>query len=124
MSKTGCRADSSPSGLPAGRRVSYCPLFSKGLGGFHIDDRPLSTRLISTILQPFILCLSPDSLTSKDEVRSSSGWANPFYIKDLSRPAVFASLETRPVVRKSTRIFEPKARDLLLPRLMNGEIAV
>ena len=61
-----------------GRRVFYFPLYSKGLGGFHIDDRPLSTRLISTILQSFILCLPPDSLFSLDEVRSSSGWAIPF----------------------------------------------
>jgi len=60
-----------------GRRVFYFPLFSKGLGVFHIDDRPLSTRLISTILQPFILCSTPDSLFSQDEVRSSSGGTIP-----------------------------------------------
>jgi hypothetical protein len=60
-----------------GRRVFYFPLYSKGLGGFHIDDRPLSTHLISIILQPFILCSTPDSLFSQDEVRSSSGWVIP-----------------------------------------------
>lgn len=61
-----------------GRRVFYFPLYSKGLGGFHIDARPLSTHLIPTILQPFILCLTPDSLFSQDEVRSSSGGAISF----------------------------------------------
>ena len=84
--------------LPTGRRVFYFPLFSKGLRPFYIFSGPVlhppDSPSFLSLNSLFAPRFSVFSGRSPKLVRLD----NPFYIKDLSRPAVFASLETRPVV--------------------------
>jgi len=57
-------------------RFSFSPCIQR-VSAVFTSTPDLSSRPISIIFQPFILCSTLGSLFSQDEVWSSSGWSIP-----------------------------------------------